>query len=54
MPTDDQVTGDDRPSTRSAVRAERSRVRLTTEWVVIPGIIVAVFLVAFGVRFLLF
>jgi hypothetical protein len=36
------------------MRAERSRTRLSMEWVVIPGIIVAVFLVAFGVRFLFF
>jgi hypothetical protein len=56
MPGDDQVNteGTPRDVSRSAARAERSRTRLSTEWVVIPGVIAAVFLIAFGVRFLFF
>ena len=41
------------PSTRRAARkAEGGRRRLATEWVVIPLIIVLVFVVVFGSRFL--
>ena len=60
MPADDQLSrspadrGTPRDASGSAVRAERSRARLSTEWVVIPGIIVAVFLIAFGLRFLVY
>jgi hypothetical protein len=56
MPGDDQANteGTPRGVSRSAARAERSRTRLGTEWVVIPGVIAAVFLIAFGVRFLFF
>ena len=57
MPGDDQVNTEGTPPrdvSRSAARAERSRTRLGKEWVVIPGVIAAVFLIAFGVRFLFF
>jgi hypothetical protein len=40
-------------STRRAARkAEGGRRRLATEWVVIPLVIVLVFIVVFGLRFL--
>ncbi len=38
---------------RAARKAEGSRGRLTTEWVVIPMIIVLVFVLAFGLKFFL-
>jgi len=37
---------------RAARKAEGSRRRLPTEWVVIPLIIVSVFVLVFGLRFL--
>jgi hypothetical protein len=44
----------DRPSRtrRAARKAEGSHSRLTIEWLVIPMIIVLVFVLAFGLKFL--
>lgn len=38
---------------RTAHEAERASRRVEIEWIVVPAIIVVVFIVAFGLRFLL-
>jgi hypothetical protein len=55
LPTGEPPIEMDGPSNtrRAARKAEGSRNRLTTEWLVIPMIIVLVFVLAFGWKFLL-